>query len=448
MYTKTCTVPGLGGAKANEPPAIKDLAPPEHVSHKWTFHSYKQSHDGQATILHREEGFEVVFGGTSKKFEVDLMHYNPREFMWHPDSRQVLFWGALDEDGKPPHGSVRHRHEYIQLMDVRSMVGDEPWKLAYDPAKTHKVEGPTTDKEVMDPHPFGFEWSPAGEAFFVIERLYYKNDPGRAYETAIQRIELSSLTNAKEIVRTQGQIDFFMPPVSRFEDGTGPSRKPYRLAFGHSEGLFVVDPKPGTTPRKLSSLPAIDLHNIEWNPDENAPEQLLLFFKRAAPGSDGKVFAGVILVHLDRIGHEGKGPWCEQLYDKTDVHTLWFSAKGTYATWAAKEFVGYRKPLDPKDKTVVVVCKSKEGELLEVKGTMWHPNERHLAITAGARLFVHDAQQGTTTEIAHFGDNDSMNFTAEPRWVGNTILFTQVEDVMAQVLEAQRVPIFKVRPKQ
>jgi hypothetical protein len=239
-----------------------------------------------------------------------------------------------------------------------------------------------------------------------------------------------------------------MPPVSRFENGRGPSKKPYRLAFGHREGLFVVDPKAGSVPRRVSTLPAVGLTNIEWNPDDKV-EQLLLFFRNQSIGSDGTAFAGVVLVHLDRVGKAEQ--WCEQLYNGPDVHTLWFSPKGTYATWSGKEFVSYRKPLDPRDKLVVIDCRDQAGGLLEVKGAHWHHNERYLAITAGSRLFVHDVEKAAkgekdaTVEVARFGDNDTLNFVAEPRWIGDQILLSRVEDVTAEAAEYRRVPHFDVK---
>lgn len=437
MYTMTCSVPGLGGATEAKQTTVAE----EHVGGKWTFHSYKLSHDGEVKIIQRFDGFGVIVGkDREKRFEVDLLRYNPREFMFHPDSRRFLLWGEMNETQLFPR---------VMLMDSRSMGGSPPWELAYDPAKVHKTKGKKDEKDVVIPQPFGFEWSPTGDCFFVIEKIFYPNDPKRAWETAIQRIDVPGY-RVTEIVRTQGRIDFFMPPVSRFEGGRGPSKKPYRLAFGHREGLFVVDPKAGSEARRISSLPAIGLTNIEWNPDENV-EQLLLFFKNKSTGSDGTTFGGVVLVHLDRVGKVEGSEWCEQLYDGTDVHTLWFSPKGTYATWSGKEFVSYRKPLDPRDKMVVIDCRDEVGGLLEVKGVHWHHNERYLAITAGARLFIHDAEKAAkgeknaTVEVARFGNNDTLNFVAEPRWVGDQILLSRVEDITAEAAEYRKVPHFDVK---
>jgi hypothetical protein len=245
-----------------------------------------------------------------------------------------------------------------------------------------------------------------------------------------------------------GLIDFFMPPVSRFENGSGPSTKPYLIAFGHREGLFVVDPRPqqGNKPawRRISTLPAINLHNIEWNPTAPGLGQLLLFFKQQVVSSDGSPLGGVVLVHLDRVGHPEKGEWVEQLYDGLDVHTLWYSPRGGFATWATRNFVAYRRPLDGPDKTTQVVCKA-DGTVLEVKGVHWHHGERYLAITAGSRLFVHDAETKTTTEVARFGDDDSLNFVAEPRWVGDKVLLSRFEDVVAEANEYRSQPHLKVR---
>lgn len=54
--------------------------------------------------------------------------------------------------------------------------------------------------------------------------------------TQIQRIPMPNGGTPRRIVRVAGVIDFFMPPVSRFENGSGPDRHPYEIIFGAREG--------------------------------------------------------------------------------------------------------------------------------------------------------------------------------------------------------------------
>lgn len=433
MYTVSCSVPGIGSS-TDQTPKQETLAT-ERMDRRWTFHSYKMSHDGETTIVHRKDGFEVVKGTQKTMVKCDLMNVNPREFMFHPDSKRVLMWCPFDP--------VK-RFKKIGLMDTSRLSGSEPWEVVYDPAAYHKVTGAPDDKEVVFPIPFGFEWSPKGEAFFVIEKLFYQQDPQREMETVILRIDLPG-KKVTEIVKMSGVIDFFMPPVSRFEGGGGPSTKGYYIAFGHREGLYVVDPL-GKKSRRISTLPAVNLHNIEWNPADGV-DQLLLFFKQQVVAADGSTLSGVVLVHLDRVGRStAEKPWQEQLYDRLDVHTLWYSPKGTYATWGTKEFVAFRKPTDSKDKTVVILCKNADG-LLEVKGVNWHHSEKFLAITAGSRLFVYDVDKKETREVARFGEDDAKNFVAEPRWVGDKVVLSRFEDVVAEAREYREQPHIDVRKK-
>lgn len=447
MHTVTCTVPGLGSTTPDQKPKQETVAE-EYMANNWTYHTYKLSHDGQNNVIQRRDGFEVIRPGGRTTIKADLMRHRPREFMWSPDSRKLLMWAPLTNE---------YRFKRVALLDVGKLSGgtidtiaakeqNAPWDVLYDSGAYRKVDGDKEDKEVVYPEPFGFEWAPPGDAVFVIERVHFVNDPKREMETAILRIDVSS-RRVTEIVRMSGQIDFFMPPVSRFENGGGPSNKPYWIAFGHREGLFLVDPKKAQNAnekswRRISTLPALNLHNIEWNPQEST-NQLLLFFKQQVVAADGSPLGGVVLVHLDRVGK--RDDWLEQLYDGLDVHTLWYSPKGTYATWSTDKFVAYRVPTDPPAKTTRVVCRA-EDKVLEVKGVHWHHNERHLAITAGSRLFVHDAQTKETKEIARFGDDDSLNFVAEPRWIGDKVLLSRFEDVVAEANEYRSQPHIKVPP--
>lgn len=446
MHTMTCTVPGLGGTTTDSQPKQETVAT-EYMANNWTYHTYKLSHDGTGTVIQRRDGFEVVRGNTRTMVKADLMRHRPREFMWSPDNKKLLLWAPLG--GEYP-------FKRVALLDAGKLSGgtidtianqekNAPWDVIYDCGQYRKVNGAAEDKEVVAPEPFGFEWAPAGDAVYVIEYLYFVHDKKRELETAILRIDLPS-KRVTELVRMTGAIDFFMPPVSRFENGSGPNTKPYWIAFGHREGLFLVDPRKAEgnrkSWRKLSTVPALNLQNIEWNPADGV-NQLLLFFKQQVISSDGCPLGGVVLVHVDRVGKQDD--WMEQLYDGLDVHTLWYSPKGTYATWSTDKFVAYRVPTDPPDKTTRIVCRA-EGKVLEVKGVHWHPGERHLAIAAGSRLFVHDAQTKETKEIARFGEDDALNFVAEPRWVGDKVLLSRFEDVMAEANEYRREPHFKMPP--
>lgn len=396
------------------------------MENNWTYHAYSMAHDGKAIVVHHFDGIELVRQGRpSVKLQMELP-YNPRDFYWHPDCKRVAFWVADTPKPKRP-GQVVYPVRALAIMDVTRV-----------PATVRPGDPPPYEVVYWAPpdiQPFGLEWSPRGDAIYMIVRGL---DPvsNESYG-AIIRIELDKKDEPKEIVRMPGGLDFFMPPVSRFERGEGPSSQKYLIIFGHMDGLYTVEPD-GKNPRRLSQLPAVGLYNIEWNPKPNLNE-VILFFRRPIPGADGRTFVGVYLVRLDeltrRLGdaeaNPGAKPAIEQLYDGTDVHTLWYSPRGTYMTWSTPWGLWFRRPDDPQDKTVEVrIPPQPEGVTLEMKGVTWHDDESKLAFTAGNKLFVYDLPSKETYQVAEFG-TETTTFAAEPRFVGDDVYLTAFEDANA-----------------
>lgn len=381
---------------------------------RWTFHAYRISHDGGTTIIHHEDGVEVVQGERRKKVVMDLRMHNPRNFMFHPDNTKVAFWAPIEEGDPNP-------RKRIAVMDLRRLDGKAPFEVAYSPEDGHS--------------PFGLEWSPAGDALYVIEMI---ERPGGLY-TAIQRIEYPG-KQVTTLVERLGGIDFFMPPVSRFENGAGPSKEPFRIVFGAEDGLYLVGPDASSNQvQRASTLPAVGLHNVEWNPDPRK-EQLALYFRNSVPAQDGRIFVGVYLVHVDRLkGGEEDEDCLEQLYDRTDVHTLWFSPRGTYVTWASPGAVFFRRPDAPPAQTVQIRPEPPaEGPPLAVRGVTWRHDEKQLAYTAGGGVFVYDVQANEAVQVATF----PAGFAAEPVWVGDRIFLTVFEDVKDEMEKLRNTPVF------
>lgn len=396
------------------------------MENNWTYHAYSMSHDGKSTIVHRPDGIELVRQGRPNvRLEMELP-YNPRDFYWHPDCKRVAFWVVHTPKPKRP-GQIVHAARSVAVMDVTRV-----------PATVRPGDPPPYEVVYVSPPdmaPFGLEWSPRGDALYLIQRGL---DPvtNESYG-ALTRIELNDVDDPKEIVRMPGGLDFFMPPVSRFERGEGPSSAKYQIIFGHMEGLYTVEPD-GKNPQRLSQLPAVGLYNIEWNPKPNM-NQVILFFRRPIPGGDGRTFVGAYLVRLDDLlrrrgdaeAEAGAKPAIEQLYDGTDVHTLWYSPRGTYMTWATPWGLWFRRPDDAPDKTVQVTIPAQpEGAALEIKGVTWKDDESKLAFTAGNKLFVYEVGSKEAFQVAEFG-KDNTTFAAEPRFVGDEVYLTAFEDANA-----------------
>jgi len=410
MKTMLVTPPGMGSVAPDAEPQSEELSS-VRMRGNWTYHAYDASHDGRWIVVHTRDGFDVYERGRKvKSVTAELRHHTPREFLFHPANEDLAFWGPATEDGN---------YKYVAVMNVKRLDDDEPWRVLYDPQKEYP--GPP---ETPDHRPFGMEWSPKGDALYVIERVYPIHSQ-RSYSTAIVRIEYPSGAR-EQIVQLDENIDFFMPPVSRFQSGSGPDRNPFLIVFGARSGLYVTDPE-GKRTRRVSTLPAVGLYNVEWNPNPDV-RQLLLFFRRAAVGAGGRSFRGVWLVHLDRIGRPEEGQVAEQLTPSTDIHTLWYSPKGTYATWATKEEVAIRRPLDPIEETIYLEGVDEEGNFLDIKGVAWHDDEEHVAYTAGDRLFVYDLRADEVYALGRYGSREG-DFAAEPIWIGDSVYMSVFEDL-------------------
>ncbi len=440
MSTYTCSgsppVPG----KEKERPAPKQISATDVIG-RWTHHAYRISHDEKTVIVHLEDGIQVIQGEKRVRYTMNLRAHNPREFLFSPDSKQVVFWAPTNEE---------HPNKRIALMDMtRLPPGDPRYSIVYDPA--HGVQ------------PFGMEWSPAGDALFVIERV---SESGIAY-TQIQRLEMPSGGRPKLIVRVAGVIDFFMPPVSRFESSGKKSRAPYQIIFGAQDGLYLTDPH-GRRQRRISKLPALGLHNIEWNPIEDK-NQVVLFFRFPVRGPDGRKFQGVYLVDLDKMGDrpEDEDHFIEQLYEGVDIHTLWFSPKGTYVTWSSKSTLWFRRPEAAYDEVVELEVLDDEGRPLQMRGVTWNDDETRLAFTAENRVLVFDVERhlreqeeaakaaaaGETAAAATEDEEEEelppnpypiaefpRGFAAEPVWMGEEVFLTVVEDVTEERARIRRTP--------
>lgn len=383
---------------------------------RWTEHAYIMSHDRQSALFLVPGGFEIRTKGTNTRFGVPLVPNN-QGLLWGPDSRKVSFWAPIRPEDDVPESSGMA----LGVLDVRRITkemsdaeepGPPPYDIVYAAPSDHI--------------PFGLEWSPSGKALYVAERFW----EDRAMFSRIMRVPYPR-GKPTEIARMGGMIDFFMPPVSRFEGGQGPSRAPYWIVFGHPRGLFVVDPK-GRYVRPLASLPATGLHNVEWHPGRK--DDIALYFRRSMTNKRGEKFKGLYVAHLDRVGKKNSKAVTECLYPRNDVHTLWYSPRGKYISWANKESVFIRptdesasdgdEPVEP-----IVLSPTQDESPLEVKGFTWHRNERMLAVAAGNQVLVYDVEkpEQEPMRVASFGREGS-HFVAEPVWQGDKIVLTVFEN--------------------
>ncbi len=407
------------------------------MSNRWTFHAYRQSYDGKTQIIHQTQGVEILRNGERVAFPWDLTAHNPREFIFHPDNQHVAFWAPTVDD-QPV--------KRIAVQDLNRLDPERAPPVVYTPPAQHI--------------PFGFEWSPAGDALFVIERT---REEETSY-TEIQRVEYPG-GRVSRLIRFAGTIDFFMPPVSRFENGSGVSTEPFRIIFGAEDGLYVCDPKerdqqddgPDGSLKRISDLPAMGLHNIEWHPDPNR-EMVVLFFRRPVPNAEGLMMRGLFLVDIDAL-NDGDPDFMEQLYELTDVHTLWFSPKGTFVTWASLRGLWWRAPDEPASAEMEIVEFDDEGQPLPIRGVSWNDEETKICYTAGNRVFIYDLElaaeieeQRANGEFDEVAEEDipspkyevarvPTGFVAEPSWIDeDTVMVSSFEDTRAEMRDRRNTP--------
>ncbi|MBX3465730.1 MAG: hypothetical protein KF878_02390 [Planctomycetes bacterium] len=363
----------------------------------WTYHAYELSPDGQSLLVHLEDGFEIHRAGQPPvRLKLDLP-FTPRDVSWDPDSRRVAFWVAH----APPGGQ---RRKAVALLDVTALGAappgpDEvPYEVLYAP------DEPFT--------PSGFAWAPDGQGLLVLEVGVVA--PGGP-EGRLTRVEVEGRA-ARTLAQTAGPFDFFFTPFGCCDHRLRPRADATALLLGHETGLHAGD-QAGSDLRRLP-LPSKGVHNLDWQPVPGS-DLVALFFRRPARTPDGRTFVGV---HLARLAEGAAAP--EQVHDATNVHTLWFSPRGTHVGWASDEGVWYRRVEGPPGKTVHVPA----PEGAPIKGFTWHDDEDRLAFTAGDALFVHDLAAKSVREVWRAGRPET-SFLAEPRFVGDDVLVSRFEDV-------------------
>lgn len=393
-------------------PSPKVLSQVE-MSHHWTHHAFRMAHDGRSLVAHRKDGIEVFYGPgmkRSKRVRMDLLAHNPRTFLYHPNNKRVAFWAPVAKK----HWN-RSKRVAIMKLDGAPPSGKGAYKVLYAPPKRST--------------PTGLEWSPQGDALFIMERMW-EDDLGYS---VIKRIDAKT-GKATEIVRRLGEIDFFMPPISRFENGRGVSKAPFSIVYGTSDGLYVTDPE-GKSKRRLSAVPALGLTNAEWHPVRN---QITIFFERAVPGPDGKTFRGLYMVDIGNAETEAK---VTQLHPNPDVHTLWYSPRGTYVLWANAVEVFYRNLDAGETKSFAAFNAKGAGRL--IRGVSFNEDETKLVYCVEGEVRAYDLKERFSVPVA----NIASGFTAEPRWVGEDVVFSVYEDILAEITARRANPTLQLNCK-
>lgn len=368
---------------------------------------------------------EVRRDGRATQVEIEFTSI--RELRWSPDCRWIAYWAK--QAGK------------LKL-------------LAIDTAEPGKVPAPVV---IYDPPegqvPFAHEWVPSGDGLTVVVR-FYEGSEGYSAVYDIPFVK-GKAGPPGQVLRMRGHLDWESVPASRFEDGDGPSPEPWHRFYGAYDGLYLADAK-GTERKRVAGVAAVGLQNIEWTPVPGKL-QAALFFARTSHGEGGEVYRGLHLIDLSS-GHLEQ----LQLHPTVDVHTLWYSPKGTYITWATPEGVFLVPSANPTELLTIPPPEPEAARstrrtkprrpgqgLLEppgITGCYWSPDESKLLFTANDRVYVYVAATGDVFGLTRV-DTRNPGFAADPRWFGKdmqTVMFTYFEDIAYERLLLRNRPVFEL----
>lgn len=349
----------------------------EFMVGRWTFRAAIPSPDAKTLALHREDGLRILREGRALDLDLDLSAHNPRNLRFAPSGREAVLWAPVHE------GLPRKR---LALLDLSQLDPAPELEIVYTPPEGFL--------------PYGAEWSPSGDALFVIGVWNYEQSP----QGAVVRLERRDW-QARELYRTKGMIDFLAVPPAQ-----SGSSAPFQLVIGEANGLATLDPLNGRRV-VVSAIPALGLHNLEWNPNRDVSE-LLLFFRNPVAGADGRRYSGIYRLDLT-TQRWNRPPEIEALYPRRDVHTLFYSPQGTYLSWASNEALHLRPALGDPDQTQVLQWLDDEGQPRPIHGFAWAPDEEALAVSVEGELWVERLRgQPRRDCVARF----ERGFCADPQW--------------------------------
>lgn len=373
-------------------------------------HNFKMSHDGKNILsFDPTHGINIIRNG-GEKINIDASIYT-RELVWDPTNRYFAFIATKDGG------------DALQFVDIRQQLPQA--------REVYQVKAPGNIK--------GLEWSPRGPELYWIERQV--EERGLVY--FLKRIDVRSRSQVT-LVKSYDAIDFFMPPVSSFENGQGPldPSETYAIAYGTRRGLFLLD-RDGGEPKILCEAPADGVNNLEWSPDR---KHLVIYFQRNFRSEKLGELRGVMLAHLEESDPKKV---MECLLESPNIHTLWFSPDSKYVLWAKESGCFYRKPDAVGEKGILVPNAVKiledgtEEEQFDkkVKGAIFNNDSTRLAITAGNQVWVHEPANKKTI-VYHEIESSEAYFLAEPRWKGDELILTIFENTRITGREAPRTPRF------
>jgi hypothetical protein len=359
----------------------------------WTDHAFFLSWDKKHLVFQRFLGLGVRDDVDGPTGEFDMSAMTSREITFSPDS-----------------------HHFVVSQTNGTFVVDS----ATPKESTGKLKSHELYKAAKGIKAYGGCWLPDNSGFFILEEDYFRKVPGSRL-----RIVPSGGGEGHVILDHPTRIRWFMTPESRYRNGQGPIRGSWKLIFAASDGLWLMNGEGGAK-EKLCSAPPDIFQDIEWSP---TADLLLAVTRDPITVPDLGTFQGVYLVHPGKKG--GKPQDMFEVVDASaNVHTIYFSPKGKYISWATPASVKIREVGGKPESAVTIDVKDK-GVPLAVQQFSWDDKETRLLITAKNKVFVYDVAKKTTTQVAAIEDAQK-TIVADPTWLSDDeILVSAFTDIAA-----------------
>jgi dipeptidyl aminopeptidase/acylaminoacyl peptidase len=343
---------------------------------------------------------------------------------WSPDGKYLAFTSSRgDEEEKKKGAQVwllnRSGGEAQKLTDIKGGVDDYEWspdstKLALIVSDVN----PADDPEKME------GWKRKTKPPIVVDRYRFKRDYAGYLQRFHDHLYVFDIATKKSEQITSGGFDDSHPSWS--PDGTRiafvskrPQSDPDRSG---DSNIYVVDAKPGATPKPVTTFEGEDGGRPAWSPDGTqiaylqSDETKWFAYDQAklaiVPASGGP--ARLLTAPLDRAVSSPE--W------SADGKQLYFTVEDDRAVYLARVAAsgGAVEPLTSGRQVVGSPSVGRDGVIAVVGGTTTAPDEIHV-VERGALRRVSKHNDEWTKDVA-FSKVEDVTFSAKDGTVVNGLL--------------------------